>query len=544
MKLSKKFFIPAGIFSAVVIGMFIFLALAFKSQTQSLQAFYSSHLSVEKEVFKLANRFTEAHTVISELIVRNMMGDTPESMHQTGKKAEQSLKQVQVGLNKILKHAVDTQEKQAINGLLEALTRYHPLFDEMLELCVNADAYSASEKYPTLKQHHETLKTKFQNLLLLESKLTRQTIATTVEQTTAMARSAEHSAWAIAATMLLFVGSLMFLLTRWILHPLKQAINFATAISQGDFTARLHLSQRDELGEMVSVLSTMGSQLDALVGQIQLSGIQLYSSVNELASTSRQQESVMNTELDDVNNVLHAITEISELSSGLVGTMERITAMLDETAQRAGNGQGKLTTMKQAMLRMEEGSQSISTRLAIIHEKAGNITSVVTTITKVADQTNLLSLNAAIEAEKAREYGRGFMVVANEIRRLADQTAVATLDIEQMTGEMLEAVASGVQNINQFVAEVHHNVEEVQQVGIQLSEIIKGVQALTPNFDKVNHTVQKQSDNAAQIHHLMQNFTQEIEDNASSLHETNVTIEQLKHTAQALQTEVANLKVS
>ena len=78
-----------------------------------------------------------------------------------------------------------------------------------------------------------------------------------------------------------------------------------------------------------------------------------------------------------------------------------------------------------------EAAGSVNAKLAALNQEAGNITPVVTTITKVADQTNLLSLNAAIEAEKAGEFGRGFGVVATEIRRLADQTAVATLDIEQ-----------------------------------------------------------------------------------------------------------------
>ena len=87
--------------------------------------------------------------------------------------------------------------------------------------------------------------------------------------------------------------------------------------------------------------------------------------------------------------------------------------------------------METTIKSMEEATQIVSAKLGTINEKANNITSVVTTITKVADQTNLLSLNAAIEAEKANEYGKGFAVVAREIRRLADQTAVATLDIDQ-----------------------------------------------------------------------------------------------------------------
>ena len=133
-----------------------------------------------------------------------------------------------------------------------------------------------------------------------------------------------------------------------------------------------------------------------------------------------------------------------------------------------------------------EAAGSINAKLAVLNEKAGNINQVVTTITKVADQTNLLSLNAAIEAEKAGEYGRGFLVVATEIRRLADQTAVATYDIEQMVKEMQSAVSAGVMGMDKFSEEVRRGMQEVQQVGGQLSQIIQQVQALAPRFEAVN----------------------------------------------------------
>src|SRR4030095_7834329 len=98
--------------------------------------------------------------------------------------------------------------------------------------------------------------------------------------------------------------------------------------------------------------------------------------------------------------------------------------------------------MSATMERLAKSTGSISTKLGVIREKASDINGVVTTITKVADQTNLLSVNAAIEAEKAGEYGLGFLVVAREIRRLADQSAVATLDIEQMVRQMQAAVSA------------------------------------------------------------------------------------------------------
>ena len=103
---------------------------------------------------------------------------------------------------------------------------------------------------------------------------------------------------------------------------------------------------------------------------------------------------------------------------------------------------------------------------------------MVTTINKVADQTNLLSLNAAIEAAKAGEFGQGFAVVAREIRRLADQTAIATLDIEQMVKEMQSSVSSGVMGMEKFAQEVQSAVREVNEISGQIAHIIEQVQGL------------------------------------------------------------------
>ena len=132
--------------------------------------------------------------------------------------------------------------------------------------------------------------------------------------------------------------------------------------------------------------------------------------------------------------------------------------------------------MEGNMKQLVDSTDSISSKLAIIREKAENINVVVTTITKVADQTNLLSINAAIEAEKAGEYGRGFLVVAREIRRLADQTAVATLDIENIVRHMQDAVSAGVMQMDKFSGEVRGGVQRVAEISGQTGQIIEEVQ--------------------------------------------------------------------
>src|SRR5262249_3754186 len=182
---------------------------------------------------------------------------------------------------------------------------------------------------------------------------------------------------------------------------------------------------------------------------------------------------------------------------------------------------------------------AIHTRLGVLNEKTGNIGSVITTITKVADQTNLLSLNAAIEAEKAGDYGRGFAVVATEIRRLADQTAGATGDIEQMVKEMQSATAAGIMGMDKFSEEVRRGVEVVQPVSDELSQIIHHVQTLTPNFESVSEGMQSQSLGAQQISEALSQLGEASKQSVESLRQSNLAIEKLNDASRGLQDGVA-----
>ena len=190
-----------------------------------------------------------------------------------------------------------------------------------------------------------------------------------------------------------------------------------------------------------------------------------------------------------------------------------------------------------------EAAGSINAKLAVLNEKASNINQVVTTIAKVADQTNLLSLNAAIEAEKAGEYGRGFSVVAAEIRRLADQTAVATYDIELMVKEIQSAISAGLMGMDKFSEEVRRGIQDVQQVGSQLLQIIQQVQALVPRFETVNEGVQAQATGAEQISEALLQLTGTAQQTVESLRQSTSAIDELNQVSGNLRSSVYRFKL-
>src|SRR5262249_46473853 len=237
------------------------------------------------------------------------------------------------------------------------------------------------------------------------------------------------------------------------------------------------------------------------------------------------------------------VREITATSSELAQTMNEVNDRAGQAASLAASGRARLGGMEQTMQQLVESTASISSKLATIREKADSINVVVTTITKVADQTNLLSINAAIEAEKAGEYGRGFLVVAREIRRLADQTAVATLDIESMVRHMQDAVSTGVMQMDKFSDEVRSGVGKVAQINSQTGQIIEEVHGLTDRFGRVNEGMKNQATGAEQINEAMASMTGNIRQTAAALEEFHKATTHLRRSVELLNEEIAQFKI-
>ncbi|MEZ2225689.1 methyl-accepting chemotaxis protein [Microcoleus sp.] len=285
------------------------------------------------------------------------------------------------------------------------------------------------------------------------------------------------------------------------------------------------------------------NNLSSLILQIQQSGIKITSSATQIAASGKQLEATMTEQAASTNEMAATVKEIAATSGQLVKTMDEVEYTSQATAQGTGESQQDLIHMEKTMRMLAEATNTISSKLGTISDKANSINSIVTTITKVADQTNLLSLNAAIEAEKAGEYGTGFAVVAREIRRLADQTAVATLDIETMVKEMQGAVSTGVMEMDKFTKDVERGVEDVRTIGGKLDSIIGQVQTLTPRFQQVSSSMEGQSEGAQQISQGMVQLSEASSQTTQSLREINSAIRELNETAQGLRQRISGYKV-
>lgn len=312
----------------------------------------------------------------------------------------------------------------------------------------------------------------------------------------------------------------------------------------GDLTGRTAVGGDDAIGQLARGLSKMIEDLRGMITKVQRAGIQVTSSTTEIAASSRQQEATSIEQAQTSVEVLSTTREIAANANALLKTMEEAVQVADETTHGAVQARTSLASMDGTMQRMVAATDSINAKLAALSEKSSHINKVLTTITKVADQTNLLSLNAAIEAEKAGEAGRGFSVVATEIRRLSDQTTAATDDIEQMLKDMNSAVSASVMGMDKFSEEIRRSVQEVGSVSDQLAGVIEDVQKLPARFDIVLEGMQSQAVGAVQIAETITQLNDSTQQTTEALKATSEAVQYLQQAAQDLQSSVATFAVN
>jgi len=314
--------------------------------------------------------------------------------------------------------------------------------------------------------------------------------------------------------------------------------------AKGDFSTVPECHGEGALASVAEGVAEMIRRLNELVRQVQKSGVQVTSSSTEIAASIKELEAAAVEQASATNEIATTATEIATTARELLQTMDEVAKVADRTTQEADASRSGLEGMEGTMEQVMAEAGQVAAKLAVLDERADEVSSVVTTITKIADQTNLLSLNAAIEAEKAGEWGRGFSVVAGEIRRLADQTAVATLDIEQMVREMQKAVADEVETVDRFHGQVREAMAVVQRVIEAQAQIIEQVQTLAPRFENVYQGMQFQAQGAQQITQAMVQLNEAAQQTVDSLSVLSTATERLDEAAAGLHAGVSRFRVA
>lgn len=320
-----------------------------------------------------------------------------------------------------------------------------------------------------------------------------------------------------------------------VISPIREIVDVVVRVGRGDLSSKCKHKANNELGILSSEVNAMTDSLKSLASNMQVASGQLTESASNMAIATREQEATTAEQAVSTQQIVVSSQEISQTSQVLLDNMGEVANAVDIAASMAQQGNDDLQRMESVLNNMVQASKVISQKLAALNEKTSNISMVVTTINKVSDQTNLLSVNAAIEADKAGEAGIGFSTVASEIRRLADQTAVATWDIEQLVKEIQTAVSSGVMSMEKFHEDIDSGVNEMQQVSGKFGEIVEQVRILGPHFEAVHEGMESQSVGAEQISDGIGQLSETVTNLLESIRFSNDAIDEVNNEAKNLQ---------
>ncbi len=359
----------------------------------------------------------------------------------------------------------------------------------------------------------------------------------------AMMRFQRNLIIGISLAIILGVIVTALIVARSISNPIRTAVRVAKQVAAGDLRADVGETSDDETGALLNAIQTMTNDLRGLIGRIQNSSVTLIDIATTMQHTSAEQQQVVAQYGSSTSQAVASVKQISATSQELARTMNDVNTMAASTGTKAQESSANLTNMEATMRQLEKTTASFGEKLSTINERATKINVVVSTMAKVADQTNLLSINASIEAEKAGKHGLGFLVVASEISRLADQTGTAALNIERMVSEMQVSVSAGVKEMANFAGQVRGGVREIGDVSVKLGEIISAVQNITSRFGEVTQGMSAQSQGADQIREAMVRLSEGANRTAESLTEFNTATSHLRGAVGDLKDEVSRFTI-
>lgn len=319
----------------------------------------------------------------------------------------------------------------------------------------------------------------------------------------------------VTGAALLFGALIAWIIARQIIQPLRQSLEAAERITQGDLTVELHSQRRDELGQLLRAIGTMSQRLREVITRIGNGSSQLAVSASQLATITTQTQAGTDSQKINTDRVANAMHEMTSMVQAVARNSEDTASAARQADQEVI---GASSISHNAIMQIEAlagevgGSAESMNRL---HQEIERIASTLGVIKSVAEQTNLLALNAAIEAARAGEAGRGFAVVADEVRSLAQRTQQSSKEIEQLIGELqriadestdsmkssvkqTQSTVSGVRNTGDALVAITRQVSEIQQMSLLITDAAEQQTMVVEEINRSVLHVRQTADQSAQ----------------------------------------------
>jgi methyl-accepting chemotaxis protein len=342
----------------------------------------------------------------------------------------------------------------------------------------------------------------------------------------------------------LVAGLLLALLVAGIIsRSLKKGVAVAEKLAQGDLSVTIEVESRDETGQLMAAMRTMTENLRTIIGQVAGTATQVASAASQLHSTADRIATGAEEVAAQSGTVATAGEEMSATSGDIAQSCQMAATGALRASQSAQNGAGVVESTVTVMGQIAEKVQETAKTVESLGARSDQIGDIIGTIEDIADQTNLLALNAAIEAARAGEQGRGFAVVADEVRALAERTTKATREISEMIKAIQSETKGAVAAMEQGVRQVESGTQEAAKSGVALRDILEQVNDVAMQVNQIATAAEQQTATTSEISSNMQQITEVVQLTSQGAQESATAAAQLSGHAEELQRLVRHFKI-
>jgi methyl-accepting chemotaxis protein len=489
---------------------------------------------------KALDKLTEGSIRLRVLSYRLMLNREPETLQKTTELLAMRNKQIDDARAIYVKLISAPEEQSAYDQYVQLLNDYRQLESRMKSLS------QANDMTELTRLLSADLQTNSDQMNVVLGKLVEMNTQQ-LNQASANASQQYSSAFTMVVTLLIIatVLTLLFawLLTKSITQPIDSALKAAEDIAEGDLTRTITVDGTDEAGRLLAAMLKMQSKLRDTLQRISGSATQLASAAEELNAVTDESArglSQQNNEIEQAATAVNQMTSaVEEVARNAVSTSE---ASKNATTS-ASDGRDLVQETVSAIERMSNDVQSTSTLIGNLADESRDIGKVLDVIRGLADQTNLLALNAAIEAARAGEAGRGFAVVADEVRALAHRTQQSTSEIERMIGSIQGGTEQAVNSMRSSTERAESTLNIAKGAGLALDTINSAVVEINERNLVIASAAEEQAQVAREVDRNLVNIRDLSTQSATGANQTSAASNELSRLAVDLNGMVARFKV-